>query len=154
EGSLVRLGRLVEAADLSDELQGGGVNLFLHYRRFENEKGSDIFSHRILPSPSLPFPLSVQTGTPEGIWLLWCEHPASCGESAVVCGCGEHGAVSVKRLVLCVLCPSAALANAFTVGVAPDAPGYWYPAGREQASGEFLQSLSNLLIGLIARPLA
>ena len=45
ERSLVRFRRLVETADLSDELQRSGANFFFRHRRREIEKELDIATH-------------------------------------------------------------------------------------------------------------
>jgi hypothetical protein len=45
----IRLGRLVESADFSDELKRSGPNLLFVYGRFEIEKSFDVPAHRIEP---------------------------------------------------------------------------------------------------------
>src|SRR5437763_9175907 len=49
ERRLVRPRRLVEAADLPDELQRGREDLFLRDRRLEVEERPDVSAHPVLP---------------------------------------------------------------------------------------------------------
>src|ERR1035441_2699171 len=48
EGRFVWLRRLVEAADLSDKLERGGLNFFLSDRRVKVEEGFDVSAHGVV----------------------------------------------------------------------------------------------------------
>ena len=50
ESGFVGFGRMVEAGDFPDELQGSGAHLFRRNRRIEIEKRFDVAAHRRLQS--------------------------------------------------------------------------------------------------------